>query len=387
MAAGPWVGALLGMLGAEVIKVEPPAGDGTRWVAPRQRGMGTNFICLNVNKRCVTIDFKDPAGRALAKELAATCDVFIQNFRVGVIGRLGLDYPTLAAINPRLIYCAISGFGEVGPIAHAGCADYIMQAFSGFARLNGAPGDELEQFRFSGFIDLSTADVATQAILAALLEREVSGQGQKVELSMLEAALEVQFTRIAEALGSGVRHRPLGSESLGLAPDRAFATTDEPIFLTVQDERAWAGFCTALERPELAQDPRFAGNAERVANRAALNAVLEPIFAARPALWWLRVLQRHAVACGMAHHFEVLKHHAQVLDNGMMARLDTRDWGTVHVAGVPWRFSATPCAVRPSSRPDEDSEAVLAPLRAALQPAGRRAGEEPPATPRKRVAP
>ena len=153
MAAGPWTGALLGMLGAEVIKVEPPAGDGTRWVMPTQRGMGTNYISMNVNKKGIVIDFKTPEGRRDALRLLSTCDVFVQNFRGGVIQRLGLDYESVCAANPRLVYCAISGFGEVGPLAKAGCADPIMQAVSGFARANGAPGDALEAFRFTGFLE------------------------------------------------------------------------------------------------------------------------------------------------------------------------------------------------------------------------------------------
>ena len=211
MAAGPWTGALLGMLGAEVIKVEPPAGDGTRWVMPTQRGMGTNYLSMNVNKKGVVIDLKTPEGRAQGMELLATCDVFVQNFRGGVIERLGFGYDAVREANPRLVYCAISGFGETGPLSKAGCADPIMQAFSGFARANGAPGDPVEAFRFTGFLDLTTASVATMSILAALLDRSRSGLGQKVEVSMLEAALEIQGTRIAELLGAGLRPGPMGS--------------------------------------------------------------------------------------------------------------------------------------------------------------------------------
>ena len=364
MAAGPWTGALLGMLGAEVSKVEPPVGDGTRWVMPTQRGMGTNFISMNVNKQDMIIDFKTAAGRAAALELAATCDVFVQNFRVGVIERLGLDYASLQRVNPRLVYCAISGFGETGPLASAGCADPIMQAFSGFARSNGAPGDALEAFRFTGFIDLATASVATEAVLAALLEREATGEGQKVEVSMLEAAFEIQATRIAELLGAGLTPYPRGSESPGIAPDRAFKTLDREIFVTAHNEAEWAGFCTALERPDIAEDARFANNRLRVEHRAALLAAVEPEFAARPALWWLRVMQRNGVPCGLAHHFETFRHHQQVVDNDMIARLATRDWGEVSVAGVPWHFSQTPCTVREPARPGEHTDEVLQELSA-----------------------
>ncbi len=363
MAAGPWVGALLGELGADVIKVEPPAGDGTRWVDPLQRGMGTNYICLNVNKRGIVLDLKDPEGRERAIELAERADVFVQNFRGGVIERLGLGYPVLQARNPRLVYCSVSGFGETGPLAHEACADFIMQAFSGFARLNGAPGDELEAFRFTGFIDLTTSIMATQAVLAALVERGTSGLGQKVEVSMLEAALEIQATRVAEFLGAKAMLGPRGSESPGLVPDRAFATADREVFVSVHDAAEWRGFCAAIGRPELVADPRFADNRARVAHRDALHAVLEPILRSRPAIWWLRALERHRVPCALAQHFETIRYHTQVCANGMIAELDTPDWGRILVGGLPWHFSRTACSVVPPSRPGEATGEILAELR------------------------
>ncbi|MDH3288683.1 MAG: CoA transferase [Betaproteobacteria bacterium] len=362
MAAGPWTGALLGMLGAEVIKVEPPAGDGTRWVMPTQKGMGTNFISMNVNKKNMTLDLKHEQGRAAALALLGTCDVFVQNFRGGVIERLKLDYESVRSVNPGLVYCSISGFGETGPLSRAGCADPIMQAFSGFARANGAPGEGVEAFRFTGFIDLSTAAVATEAILAALLNREQTGAGQKVEVSMLEAALEIQYTRIAELLGAGLVPVPRGSTSPALAPDRAYAALDRYIFLTVHNDREWGEFCAAIEHPALAADSRFLTNQSRVENREALDAAIEPILRARPAIWWLRVLQRHSVAAGLAHDFETFQHHAQILDNEMIARLDTPHWGEISVGGVPWHFSRTPCAVRAPATPGENTEEILASL-------------------------
>ena len=370
MAAGPWTGALLGMLGAEVIKVEPPAGDGTRWVMPTQRTMGTNYIAMNVNKKDITLDMKSESGRAAALALAASCDVFVQNFRVGVMERLGLDYESLKQVNPRLVYCAISGFGEQGPLAKAGCADPIMQAYSGFASLNGAPGDDIEAFRFTGFVDLTTASVAAQAVLAALLERETSGQGQLVQVSMLEAALEIEGTRIAEMLADGCVPCSAGSQGRGVAPDRAFQALDSEIFLTVSSDADWAGCCRALEQSELADDARFATNHLRIQHRDALHALLEPVFAARSAIWWLRVLQRNGVPASIAHHFETLRHHAQVLNNEMIATLQTPEWGEISVAGVPWHFSDTPCVVAAPSMPGADTDRVLA----ALDPQAARSG-------------
>ncbi len=366
MAAGPWTGALLGMLGAEVIKVEPPAGDGTRWVMPTQKGMGTNFISMNVNKKNMTLDLKNAEGRATALALLGTCDVFVQNFRGGVIERLKLDYESVRADNPKLVYCSISGFGETGPLSKAGCADPIMQAFSGFARSNGAPGDAVEAFRFTGFVDLTTAAVAAESILAALLQREQTGAGQKVEVSMLEAALEIQFTRIAELLGAGLTPVARGSASPALAPDRAYAVLDRYVFVTVHNEREWQGFCAAIEQPALAADPRFVINLLRVRNRDALDAVLEPILRARPAIWWLRVFARNGVAAGLAYDFETFRNHAQILENDMIARLDTPHWGAISVGGLPWHFSRTPCAVRAPAQPGENTGEILAGLPGAV---------------------
>jgi len=370
MAAGPWTGALLGMLGAEVIKVEPPAGDGTRWVMPTQKGMGTNFISMNVNKKNMTLDLKQEHGRAAALALLRTCDVFVQNFRGGVIERLQLDYESVRSVNPGLVYCSISGFGESGPLSKAGCADPIMQAFSGFARANGAQGEGVEAFRFTGFIDLTSAAVATEAILAALLDREHTGTGQKVEVSMLEAALEIQYTRIAELLGAGLVPVPRGSASPALAPDRAYAALDRHIFLTVHSDREWGEFCAALEQPALAADSRFSTNSSRVENREALDALIEPVLRARPAIWWMRVFQRHGIAVGIAHDFETFRHHAQIIENKMIARLDTPHWGEISVGGVPWHFSRTPCAVRAPAMPGENTEQILTSV-ADLASAGR----------------
>jgi crotonobetainyl-CoA:carnitine CoA-transferase CaiB-like acyl-CoA transferase len=360
MAAGPWIGSLLGELGAEVIKIEPPAGDGTRWVEPLQRGMGTNYMCLNVNKRGIVLDFKNEADRASALDLVSTADIFLQNLRGGVIERLGLGYEPVSARNPRIVYCSVSGFGETGPLAKEACADFIMQAYSGFARLNGEANEDLEAFRFTGFIDLTTSIVATEGILAALLARESTGRGQKLEVSMLQAALEMQFSRVAEMLGSGEQPRPRGSASPNLAPDRAYAALDGEIFVTVHTSAEWQGFCQAIARPDLAADQTFATNASRVAERESLDAIVAPLIAERPTIWWLRAFERQRVPCALAQNFEQLRHHAQIRDNGMAVELKTPQWGNVVVGGLPWHFARTPGEVLPPPIPGAETAAVLA---------------------------
>ena len=358
MAAGPWTGALLGMLGAEVIKVEPPDGDGTRWSLPIQNGMGTNFMSMNVNKKDIILDLKSDEGRAQAQRLAKGADILVQNFRVGVMERLGLDYKSLQAINSKLIYCSISGFGESGPLRQAGCSDPIMQAFSGFARFNGAPGDALEAFRFTGFIDLTTASVATEAVLAAVNDRERSGKGQEVCISMLEAALEMQATRVADYLVGDSLAKPAGSAAAAFAPDRAYPSADREIFVSVCRPREWREFCAAIEKPELATDARFLTNVQRVKARAELDAIIEPVIAKRPAIWWLRAFGRHGVACGLAHHFETYRFHQQIVENEMIAPLAT-EWGEVVVGGLPWHFSGTPCEVLAPPAPGEHTAEIL----------------------------
>lgn len=361
-AAGPWTGALLGMLGAEVIKIERPTGDGTRFALPRQRGMGTNYICLNVNKKNIVLDLKQEAARNTALRIVASCDVLVENFRGGAMDRLGLGYQKLSQLQPRLVYCGISGFGEKGPLAGAGCGDSVMQAFSGFARCTGAPGDQVEAFRFTGLLDLATASVATSAILAALVERDVSGAGQKIDLSMLEATMEFECTRLADLLHAGLKAQPGGSASFALAPDRAFKTLDREIFVTVRNEIEWTRFCQAVGEPVLAQRPEFSSNRARVEFRGHLDSVLEPIFAARPAIWWMRAFERADIAVSLAADFETFRFHQQIVANDMIANLQTPDWGRISIAGVPWHFSDTPCTVTTAAHPDEHHARILAEL-------------------------
>lgn len=344
MAAGPWTGALLGQLGAEVIKIEPPAGDGTRWVHPLQRGVGTNYIAMNVNKSSMTLDLAIDADREYLLSLVPQTDVVVQNFRGGVVDRLGVGYRQVQPLNPRLIYCSISGFGSPEPLAQARAADYVIQAFSGFASGNGAAGTDFEQFRFSGYLDLSTAMVAVQAILAALLSRQSTGQGRHLDVSMLEAALEIQHTRVADYLGAGVLPTALGSEGTFTAPDGAFACLDKQVFITVRTDDEWQRLCTALERPELGADERFTSNAGRVQHRSELRKILEDALGLRPAMWWLRALRRHGLCIGLEQDVDVFGNHVQVVTNEMIAHLDT-PWGDAQVGGLPWHFNTTPCRV------------------------------------------
>jgi crotonobetainyl-CoA:carnitine CoA-transferase CaiB-like acyl-CoA transferase len=357
MAAGPATALQLGELGADVIKIEPPSGDGTRWAHPSQGGMGTNFIAMNAGKRDAVLDVKDPRDLEAAIGLVSGADVFVQNMRGGVAERLGLGPSRLLDVNPGLVYCSISGFGSAGPLAAERCSDTIMQAFSGFARINGDPGMELEQFRFTGFLDLVTASVATQAIVAALVHRQRTGHGQHVDVSMLEAALEIQHTRFAQYLATGDLPAPSGSHSPSAAPDGVFAALDKEVFLSAESDEQWAALCDALGLAGLARDDRFATPARRVQNRALLDELLEPSLLGKPAFWWEHSLSRRGVPAAIPRDFTELRRHVQVTDNAMMAEIGT-PWGPIAVGGAPWAFSRTPASVLPPPVPGQDTDAV-----------------------------
>lgn len=367
MAAGPATGLQLAELGADVIKIEPPSGDGTRWAHPSQQGMGTNFIAMNAGKRDAVLDLKTEPDLTAALEVVRDADVFVQNLRGGVAERLGLGSQRLLDVNPALVYCSINGFGSVGPLATERCSDTIMQAFSGFARINGDVGMDLEQFRFTGFLDLVSASVATQAVLAALVHRSRTGRGQHVDVSMLEAALEIQHTRVDEYLATGQVPRPCGSHSRAVAPDGAYAALDREVFLTVADDAQWSTFASVIGRPQLAEDDRFRTTADRVARRAELDDVIAPVLHAKPAFWWERSLGREGIAVSRARTFDELRTDVQVERNAMMPRV-AGPWGEINLGGAPWSFSVTPATVGSTPVPGQDTDAVRAGLPRASTP-------------------
>jgi crotonobetainyl-CoA:carnitine CoA-transferase CaiB-like acyl-CoA transferase len=350
MAAGPWAASLLGQLGADVIKVEPPAGDGTRWVHPYQHGLGTNYLAMNVNKRSVTLDLRREDDRDYMLSLVDEADVFIQNFSGGVADRLGVGYETLARRNAGLVYCSISGFGSPPPLDKAKAADYIIQAFSGFAWGNGTPADEFEQFRFTGFIDLATAMVAVQSVVAALLERRNTGLGMHLDVPMLEAALELQFVRVSQAAAGVLSEVPAGSDGDLVYPDGAYQTLDRPVFITVRTDDEWRRFCEAIESPELLHDDSLSRNEQRVNNRAEIRRVIEPILGSRPSMWWLRCLRRQQICVAVSQNSDAFNRHEQVIANSMIGRLES-EWGSVEVGGLPWRFSDTEVFLHAPPRP------------------------------------
>lgn len=361
-AVGPWTAMLLGQLGADVIKVESPAGDLSRAIPPPIGGMAVLYISCNFNKRGIILDLKRARDQEIALKLAATCDVFVENMRAGAVDRLGLSYEALAAINPRLIYCSAAGFGQTGPLASEGCADPQMQAFGGWTSVQGAPGGRGEMLRYFAHLDCTTATYAAHAILVALNAREETGRGQKIELSMLEAAMALQTTRLAEFFATGRQPDRLGSAAATTVPHQAFLCQDQvSLAVGVVREGQWPALCAALDRPDLAADPRYATNAGRIEHRATLIPDLEAAFAAKPARWWELRLTEAGVPNGRFWDFEVIRTHPQVTENGHLVRAQT-PWRELDSAGLPWRFSGTPGEIRPGPVPGADTADVLAEL-------------------------
>lgn len=356
-AAGPCGAMLLGQLGADVVKVEPPKGDWVRQVLPTQRGMGTWYIVMNLNKRGIILDLTQERDRNVALKLAERCDVFVENYRPGVMERLGLGFDVLSRVNPRIIYCSNSGYGTTGPLRDRGCNDPSFQPFCGSASVNGTPEGRYEVFRYYGGLDVMVAGYICEAILAGLFAREVTGKGQKIETSFLQAGISFQASRIAEYLATGVAPGPMGSARPNLVPDQAFKTLDQYINVTVPDERCWLGLCEALGIAELAADPRFTPNSNRVEHRAELTPILEQVFLERPSGWWLHVLQQQGVPCGPYRSFGEFRWDRHISENEMLTEVDT-PWGRITVGGLPWKFSRTPGAVTSGPYPGQHTEAV-----------------------------
>jgi len=340
-AVGPFCGMLLGALGATVVKIDPPEGDGLATVPPTQKGAGTAYLAVNLYKDNLRLDLKNPEGLRQAYDLLREADVFIENMSPGTIERLGLGYEQVRAVNPRLIYASATPYGRTGPLARNAGIDCLIQAFSGFARINGVPERGGEMLRFEGHLDLNTGLLLACAILEALLQRERDGQGRRVDITMLGASLKLQATRIAEFFATG-RQPPLrGSADAVTAPHQAFRCQDGRwLFIGVTSDAQWLRLCRALERPDLDQDPRFATNPDRVRHREDLARPLGEAFASRPYRWWEVRLEEHRVPFAPILDFSTMLEHREM--GAYLAEVEHPRRGRFWTAPLPLRYSRTP---------------------------------------------
>ena len=346
---GPFCTMQLADLGADVIKVEPPAGDLSRSMGGAELEMpgddNAPFFALNRNKRSIVLDLTRDSDKAIFEALVRTADVLVESFRPGVTKRLGVDYEALVRINPRLIYASISGFGQTGPYANRPGFDLIAQGMSGIMSVTGEPGGAPVKCGVP-IADLSVGLIAANGVLAALIAREKTGRGQYIDTSLFESALAMCVWETTEYWASGDTPRALGSAHRLSAPYQALRTSDGYITLAALTSQQWSSLCEAIERPELAKDSRFDTNAARLANRSALVGELEAALAGRSAAEWVDRLLAAGVPAGPIHDFAQVFADEHTHARHMVEEIDHPMAGRVRTLGFPLKMSETPLRVR-----------------------------------------
>jgi len=361
--AGTYGNQVLSDLGAEVIKVETPEGDLGRIasVAP-YRGVSALFLTFNRNKKSIVINLKADAGRALFYELVKISDVVVDNFRPGVLERLRVDYETLSRINPRIIQCSVTGFGAAGAYRDYPALDLIIQAISGHMAITGEPGRPPVRVGIP-LADMSGGIYSCKGILAALYARERSGRGQRVEISMFDAMLNLLSYIATLWLSGGVLPQPPGSAHEYTVPWQAFEAKDGHIVVATRQDGFWRKLCGVLGEPDLAADPRFATNADRVANREALVPRLERMFRARTVADWLERLRAAEVPAAPANNLDGAFAEPPVGEREMIVEYDHPDVGRVRLPGNPIKMSSmTGTPSQPAPRLGEHTDAILSEL-------------------------
>ncbi|MBT3500094.1 MAG: CoA transferase [Gemmatimonadales bacterium] len=348
--AGPVCGLLLGDLGADVIKVERlPNGDGTRgFVPPDVKGESAAFMMLNRGKRGVAVDLRSEEGRSVVRRLVKDADVIIENFRAGTMEKMGLGYDDLSAINEKLVYCQITGFGSTGPMSNRGGFDLIAQGYSGLMSVTGEGPGRAPVKVGAPVTDITAGILAALGVVSALFERERTGKGQHVDTSLFEAGITQTFWQSAIALASGVSPGPMGSAHPLAAPYQTFPTTDGWINVGASNEATWTRLTEALNAAELREDPRFRTNPDRMAHLDDLVRVLAPHFLERSTESWLERLQDAGVPAGPIASVGEMLENPQTKARGMVIDVEHSSLGLVRSLGFPVKMSG--------SGPAEDAE-------------------------------
>lgn len=362
--SGPYCSMLLADQGADVIKVERlEEGDDTRRVPPFVHGESSSFMLWNRNKRSIALDLKTERDRDICRDLAAGADVFLENFKPGTAARLGLGYAELAALNPRLVYCSISGYGQTGPYRERPGFDLMMQAMSGIMSVTG-PEDGPPYRLPLAICDIGAGMFAAIGILAALQARTRSGRGQQVDTSLHEAGIAFGLYEAAHLFATGERPARLGQAHRGSAPYQVFRTADGWVTIGPNTQPLWRKFCAVIGRPELAQDPRFKDNSSRVANRTALVALLEAELIRHDTAYWVDLLNGAGVPVGPVLTYDQVFADPQVEAREMVTEIVHPVAGRLRTLGIPIKLSATPGTLRrPAPRLDEHRAEILEELR------------------------
>jgi crotonobetainyl-CoA:carnitine CoA-transferase CaiB-like acyl-CoA transferase len=355
--AGPWATQILADFGAEVIKVEKPGeGDDTRsWGPPfitnpdGSHGDAAYYLSANRGKQSVAIDMATPQGQKLLRELAAKSDIVMENFKVGGLNKYGLDFESLRAVNPRLIYCSITGFGQTGPYARRAGYDFMIQGMGGIMSItgqpDGTPGAEPVKTGVA-FADVFTGLYAAIGVLAALHHRDRTGEGQYLDLALLDTQVAVLANQALNFLVGGKAPKRLGNAHPNIVPYQTFATEDGFIIIAVGNERQFREFTRIAGVPELADDRRFRTNRDRVANRDALIAQLSPPMKRHKTAEWIAALEAAAVPCGPINTIDQVFADAQVKARGLSVTLAREDGTLTPGVANPVKFSATPIEYR-----------------------------------------
>jgi crotonobetainyl-CoA:carnitine CoA-transferase CaiB-like acyl-CoA transferase len=345
--SGPYSTMVLGDLGARIIKLEHPGrGDDTRrWGPPFLGDESAYFLSVNRNKESVAIDFKTAGGREVVERLLATADVVVENFRPGTLDALGLDAATVRAKHPRIVYCSISGYGQTGPRREEPGYDAVMQAEGGLMSITGAADGPPYRLGVA-IVDIVSGMFAAQGVLAALLARATTGEGQVVDIGMFDSTAALLTYQAGNYFTTGQAPGRLGNRHPTIAPYETFATADGDLALAVGNDALWQAFCQAAQLHDLAADPRFATNALRLANYEALKPRLVAVFASRPRAEWTARLLEAGVPCGAVRTVEEVFQDPQTLAREMVQSVPHATLGSVKVTGVPVKLSATPGSVR-----------------------------------------
>ena len=369
--AGPWCTQILADLGADVIKIERPgSGDDTRqWGPPfvSVDGGGNEeslyFLATNRGKRSMTLDLSDSRGQKVVHELAAHCDVVVENFKVGALARYGLDYETLKGINPSLVYCSITGFGQTGPYADRAGYDFMIQAMGGLMSVTGeaeeAAGTNPQKVGVA-IADLVTGLYSANAIQTALIHRERTGQGQYIDMALLDCQVAILANQAMTYLAAGQTPVRMGNAHPNIVPYQVFETQDGHIILAIGNDGQFRRFCELANQPHLAQDPRFVANRDRVKHRAQLIEALALVMKSKNTDDWLNLLESEGIPCGRINSIDETLNDPQVVHRQMRTQALHSSLGEINLLGSPLKLSETPGEVRRAPPVlGEDTDQVL----------------------------
>ncbi|MGB7302253.1 MAG: CaiB/BaiF CoA-transferase family protein [Burkholderiaceae bacterium] len=359
--AGPHCATMLADFGASVYKLETPhTGDIARaWGSPLPGGENSYFVSLHRNKKGLSVDLKSAEGKELFLQMVEKSDVILENFRVGALERLGLDYETVSKRNPGIVFCSVSGFGQDGPYRDRAALDLVVQAESGMISVTGEAGTTGSRCGVS-IADLAAGMYAAFGIVLALRVKEKTGQGQRIDVSMLEGQMSLLNVMISAYLADGEVPRPMGTAYQALLPYQTFKTQSGDVALAVGSQKLWKIFCPLIGRPDMVDDPRFSTNTQRNANRDEVVRILQEIFLTKTYEQWEALLVEAGIPMGAINTIDKLMDHPQVKARGSMVEVDHPRAGKVKMVGVPVRLSKTPGGIRsPSPSLGEHTAEVL----------------------------